>query len=265
MKEGPGPIVGAPRLQKRGASRWALQEGQPFARGSGRTGVPRAGWRGQARGDGMGEGSLARGWLGRVDCVLQVVSRQSVWAGLGSDDRLVGGGEQRQSVAPGGQQIRGSGTPGGRAPVQLLHLAFTGRTHPGLGFVRQSSVLGNRALYTERLETAHTEHLGFQRSGVQHGPAGSSARGLSGLHSWCRPGCALICGLDSGRSCFLLPAGAGGIPFLVVIGRRVLSSCWLETRGRSKLLEATKSPSPWGSLPAAHVAKASRTMSLRVA
>lgn len=91
MKEGPGPIVGAPSLQKRGASRWTLQEGQPFARGSGRTGVPRAGWRGQARGDRMGEGSLARGWLGGVDRVLQVFSWQGVWAGLGSDDSLGGG------------------------------------------------------------------------------------------------------------------------------------------------------------------------------
>ena len=108
-----------------------------------------------------------------------------------------------------------------------MHLAFTGRTHPGLVFVHQSSGLGNRALHTERLETTHIEHLGFQRSGVQHGLAGSSAQGLSRLHSWCRPGCALICGLDSGRSCFLLIAGAGGIRFLVVIGQRVLSSCWL--------------------------------------
>lgn len=36
-------------------------------------------------------------------------------------------------------------------------------------------------------------------------------------------------------------------------------------QGHSKLLEATKSPSPWGSLLAAHGSKASRTMSLRVA
>lgn len=166
---------------------------------------------------------------------------------------------------PGGQQIRSSGTPGARVPVQFLYLAFTGRTHPGLVFVPQSSVLGNRALHTERPETTHIEHCGFQRSGVQHGLAGSSARGLSRLHSWCRPGCALICGLDSGRGCFLPAAGAGGIPFLVVIGQMVLTSCWLETRGHSKLIEATKSPSPWGSLLAAHGSKASRTMSLRVA
>lgn len=40
---------------------------------------------------GMGEGSLARGWLRGVDRVLQVVSLQGVWAGLGSDDSLGAG------------------------------------------------------------------------------------------------------------------------------------------------------------------------------
>ena len=55
---------------------------------------------GQAREDGMGEGSLARGWPSRVDRALQVVSRQSVWAGLVSDDRLGGGVVSRGNRCP---------------------------------------------------------------------------------------------------------------------------------------------------------------------